>query len=137
MIIGDIVAQYDEYVDKLLETIKSVYQLTTRVEEKSNNIEKKQDSLEKEVRENKDLINNSSLKIAIIESKESEISQIKQDLIDLKKRQKETEDCLLTLTENNKINKNNWKIILNFIIQILIIIIAYYILSEVLRVDIK
>jgi predicted nuclease with TOPRIM domain len=130
------VPEYNEYLAQMFESIKTVFELTTRIDEKNKNIEKKQESLEKGIDSSNNNLNLMISKIAVLESKEEDNSKHTNEIEEIKKRQNEIENEMESLKKTKKDNQDNWKLFLNFVIQILIIIVSYYILIEILKLDI-
>jgi len=115
-----------EFYGQVSESIKSVFELTTRVDERVQTIMKKQDEMERKIDSgitNQGLL---SSRVSVLESKNG--SLIKEDVEKIKDNLHELELQMQVVKTESQRSEGRWKTIASFGLQLVWVILAAYIL---------
>ena len=113
-------------------SIKSIIELTTRIDERVQLMMRKQDGLEEKLENHIEFLNELKIDLKLLDSKsgrtlQEEVSRISKEINEIKNKLDNVEK------DSNNVN-NNWKSVakgtLTFVVQIIWVVIAAYILYK-------
>lgn len=113
-------------------SIKSIIELTTRIDERVQLVMRKQDGLEEKLENHIEFLNELKIDLKLLDSKsgrtlQEEVSRISKEINEIKNKLDNVEK------DSNNVN-NNWKSVakgtLTFVVQIIWVVIAAYILYK-------
>lgn len=109
-------------------SIKSIIELTTRIDERVQAIMKKQDLLESKSNNQSDTLHTLNTDLLLLESisgkvLQEEVKKISNDIINIKSR-------LKNLENETNVQENKWKTVVDFILKIIWILIVAYLLIK-------
>lgn len=109
-------------------SIKSIIELTTRIDERVQAIMKKQDLLESKSNNQSDTLHTLNTDLLLLESisgkvLQEEVKKISNDIINIKSR-------LENLENKTNVQENKWKTVVDFILKIIWILIIAYLLIK-------
>jgi hypothetical protein len=109
-------------------SIKSIIELTTRIDERVQAIMKKQDLLESKSNNQSDTLHTLNTDLVLLESisgkvLQEEVKKISNDIINIKSRLENVEN-------KTNVQENKWKTVVDFILKIIWILITAYLLIK-------
>lgn len=109
-------------------SIKSIIELTTRIDERVQAIMKKQDLLESKSNNQSDTLHTLNTDLLLLESisgkvLQEEVKKISNDIINIKSRLENVEN-------KTNVQENKWKTVVDFILKIIWILITAYLLIK-------
>lgn len=118
-------------------SIKSIVELTTRIDERVQLMMKKQESFEDKIDGNIEHLNELKTEVKLLDSKsgkslQEEVSNLAQEVSNLAQDFNRIKLKLERITEESDEKKNNWQAVakgtLSFIVQIIWVVVASYLL---------
>lgn len=110
-----------EYYRQVSDSVKSIYELQARMDERLQNITKKQDETDKKIDYISTSLNELSSRMVSIEA---------EDIKDTKKKLRELELKVQSIeTETNR-QASRWKDVFSFVVQLIWVIVAAYVLVK-------
>ena len=109
-------------------SIKSIIELTTRIDERVQAIMKKQDLLESKSNNQSDTLHTLNTDLLLLESisgkvLQEEVKKISNDIINIKSRLENVEN-------KTNVQENKWKTVVDFILKIIWMLITAYLLIK-------
>ena len=118
-----------EYYKELTESIKSIFELTTRIDERMQLMTKKQEAIDAALKSQGELISNLSSRIIILENSINS-KDIEQDVDKNRDKIHALEVKVNSLQISNEGTEGRWKTIVNFSLQIIWVLLAAYLLYK-------
>lgn len=118
-----------EYYKELTESIKSIFELTTRIDERMQLMTKKQEAIDAALKSQGELISNLSSRIIILENSINS-KDIEQDVDKNIDKIHALEVKVNSLQISNEGTEGRWKTIVNFSLQIIWVLLAAYLLYK-------
>lgn len=111
--------------DRLTESINAIVELTTRVDERVQLIMKQQKEIEDKIYHQNEFVSDLNTKVKILE-----INAITDEIEKINEHLHKMEIRLNTLENSNNSNENRWKTIFGFVIQLVWVILAAFLLYK-------
>ena len=119
----------DEYYTQVSESIRSVLELTTRVDERVAYLIKQQDEVESKLDDHIENHRELNTRVRILESQNGEA--IKKHVQDLNRNIHEIEMKIRMIEKDSQRNEGRWKIIANFVLNVFLYILVGYLLWKI------
>jgi predicted nuclease with TOPRIM domain len=118
----------EQYYNQVSESIRNVFELTTRIDERVQLMMKKQEELERKIDNAGTLSNAVNTRVSLLESKnnnhiESQLDQLNTTVNDLRSKVQELEG-------DTSRSGERWKQIMAFAVQLVWVIVAAYVLYK-------
>ena len=114
----------DEYYTQVSESIRSVLELTTRVDERVAYLIKQQDEVESKLADHIENHRELNTRVSILESQNGEA--IKKHVQDLNRNIHEIEMKIRMIEKDSQRNEGRWKIIANFVLNVFLCLLSSF-----------